>query len=217
MKAKKTIQFLIFFWAMAGILPSFGQEGFVYVKGDIYIESEITLDNYDLVLNNAEVSGDGKLRLESSKPQEVVSHHSSIQNLEIITDSHISVEGELTIRDSLVVSKGKLDTQKARVTLEEASHVSFFEKYSLSGKLFNQNGEEILLPETEFSQTQKATVQNETLGSLSITNASDYEIILKKITSYKAHLFELVILFFMWDPSDVLEPPPNSSKYCKNA
>jgi len=139
------IKFLILFVIAFASIRSFSQESVFFVKGDLYIGSEVIVKSGDLVLKDAAISGKAKLILESSKSQEIKSQNSSIENLEINTNSRISVWGDLVIKDNLLLLKGEFNTQKATVIVEDENQIFLNPRSRVVGKLFNKNKEEIQL------------------------------------------------------------------------
>lgn len=71
----------------------------------------------DLILNNADIAGQGSVILKSNQKQALKSTNSTISNLEIQNPLRVTLTGDLTITQSLVIDMGIFDISKANLQI----------------------------------------------------------------------------------------------------
>ncbi|PRY27022.1 hypothetical protein CLV58_13524 [Spirosoma oryzae] len=72
----------------------------------------------DLVLDRAEVVGEGVLLLKSRAPQQLIARHSTLINLAIDNPTQVTLRGDLRVKQSLTVKEGTLIDRDGNLTLD---------------------------------------------------------------------------------------------------
>ncbi len=98
----------------------------VLLKGDIKIfdEADLLITGCDLILDSANVLGQGKVILKNSEKQYILSTKSKVNHLLIHTPTSVQLLGDLQINKSLSVYIGIFDVSEAKLTMGGNSTLS---------------------------------------------------------------------------------------------
>lgn len=87
----------------------------------------------DLVLDRADVVGDGVLSMQGKKPARLVARHSRLAHLHIRAEKGVTLQGDLRIERSLTIETGILDVRTATMILGTQAQLRLLP----TGKLLN--------------------------------------------------------------------------------
>jgi len=102
-------------------------QGF-YVQGNVLaiFDKSVLSVKGNVVLNHANIQGEGTLMLTDNKDIDLVSTFSSVQHLVINNTHTVTLRGSLTIQKSLKVQQGTFDVQHGNLILAENAIVQIY-------------------------------------------------------------------------------------------
>ncbi|SEJ69058.1 hypothetical protein SAMN04487995_5948 [Dyadobacter koreensis] len=87
----------------------------------------------NVYLNQAHVLGKGNLVVQGESQSKIISDHSEVNNLEIITHGILRLEGELRVNHSLSVQSGILDLSAGKLHVSDSTKVRLLNGAVLQG------------------------------------------------------------------------------------
>ena len=113
-------------FAFISMSPGFGsgmdKGNGIGIFDTLFIASSIGIKG-NVYLKQAHVLGNGSVIIHGENQNKIVSDDSEVNNLEVITYSNVSLEGELAVNQSITIQYGSFDISSGQLNLSDSTEI----------------------------------------------------------------------------------------------